>query len=76
MGCKNSGNKLILKSNSYPKNLDNIYEKFDEKNKSQFMTVLAENQLFDSSILNLSFNLITSSLLIHFQFLQFYFPTL
>ena len=44
--------KLILKSNSYPKNLDNIYAKFDEKNKSQFMTVLAENQLFDSSILN------------------------
>ncbi|PUE66502.1 hypothetical protein [Arcobacter caeni] len=44
--------KLILKSNSYPKNLDNVYEKFNEKNKSQFMTVLAENQLFDSSILN------------------------
>ena len=44
--------KLILKSNSYPKNLDNIYEKLDQKNKSQFMTELAENQLFDSSILN------------------------
>lgn len=44
--------KLILKSNSYPKTLDKVYEKFDEKNKSQFMTVLAENHLFDSSILN------------------------
>jgi len=44
--------KFILKSNSYPKNLDDIYEKFNEKNKSQFMTVLAENQLFDKSIVN------------------------
>lgn len=44
--------KLILKSKSYPKTLDEVYEKFDEKNKSQFMTVLTENHLFDSSILN------------------------
>lgn len=44
--------KLILKSNSYPKTLDKIYEKFNEKDKSQFMTVLSENHLFDSSILN------------------------
>lgn len=44
--------KLILKSNSYPKKLDEVYGKFQEKNKSQFMTVLAENELFDKSIVN------------------------
>ncbi|MGA1940807.1 hypothetical protein [Arcobacter sp. YIC-310] len=44
--------KFILKSNSYDKSLDVIYSKFEEKNKSQFMTVLAENELFDKSIVN------------------------
>lgn len=48
--CENK--KLILASNSYPKNLDVIYERFEEKNKAQFMTVLSENMLFDKAILN------------------------
>jgi len=44
--------KLFIKSSSYDKNIDVIYNKFEEKNKSHFMTVLAENDLFDNSILN------------------------
>jgi hypothetical protein len=44
--------KLILESNSYPKKLDLVFEKFKEKNKAQFMTVLWENNLFKESILN------------------------
>jgi len=44
--------KIFIESNSYPKNLDLIYNKFEEKNKSQFMTVLAENNIFDKSIVN------------------------
>lgn len=44
--------KLFIESNSYSKNLDMIYDKFEEKNKAHFMTVLAENDLFEKSILN------------------------
>lgn len=44
--------KFFLESNSYNKSLDVIYSKFEEKNKSHFMTVLAENELFDKSIVN------------------------
>lgn len=44
--------KFFLESNSYDKSLDVIYSKFEEKNKSHFMTVLAENELFDKSIVN------------------------
>lgn len=44
--------KFFLDSNSYDKSLDVIYSKFEEKNKSHFMTVLAENELFDKSIVN------------------------
>ncbi|QKF66811.1 hypothetical protein AVENP_1257 [Arcobacter venerupis] len=44
--------KLVLESNSYPKKLDAVFEKFQEKNKAQFMSVLWENRLFSESILN------------------------
>lgn len=44
--------KLILESNSYPKKLDIVFNKFQEKDKSQFMTVLAESELFEKSIIN------------------------
>lgn len=44
--------KFFLDSKSYDKSLDVIYSKFEEKNKSHFMTVLAENELFDKSIVN------------------------
>lgn len=44
--------KLVLESNSYPKKLDTVFEKFQEKNKAQFMSVLWENRLFSESILN------------------------
>ena len=48
--CENQ--KLVLESNSYAKNLDVVYNRFEEKNKAQFMTVLSENFLFEKSILN------------------------
>ncbi|OCL88191.1 hypothetical protein [Arcobacter porcinus] len=44
--------KLILESNSYSKKLDTVFSKFKEKDKSQFMTVLAENELFENSIIS------------------------
>ncbi|MDX4038603.1 hypothetical protein, partial [Aliarcobacter skirrowii] len=44
--------KLILESNSYPKKLDIVFNKFQEKDKSHFMTVLAESELFEKSIIN------------------------
>lgn len=44
--------KLILNSISYPKKLDTVFSKFKQKDKAQFMTVLAENELFDKSIIN------------------------
>jgi hypothetical protein len=44
--------KLVLESNSYPKKLDAVFEKFQEKNKAQFMSVLWENTLFNESVLN------------------------
>ncbi|MFY4857676.1 hypothetical protein ACOTVL_04370 [Aliarcobacter butzleri] len=44
--------KLILNSISYPKKLDTVFNKFKQKDKAQFMTVLAENELFDKSIIN------------------------
>ncbi len=44
--------KLVLESNSYPKKLDIVFHKFQEKDKSQFMTVLAESELFEKSIIN------------------------
>ncbi|RBQ29321.1 hypothetical protein [Aliarcobacter vitoriensis] len=44
--------KLILNSISYPKKLDTVFSKFKEKDKAQFMTVLAENELFEKSIMN------------------------
>lgn len=44
--------KIFIESQSYSKNLDLLYNKFQEKNKSHFMTVLAENNLFEKSILN------------------------
>ncbi|WP_417334349.1 hypothetical protein [Halarcobacter sp.] len=50
MYCENR--KFILSSNTYAKNLDVVYSRFDEKNKAQFMTVLSENMLFDKAILN------------------------
>ncbi|NVJ53668.1 MAG: hypothetical protein HWD90_08220 [Campylobacteraceae bacterium] len=50
MYCENR--KFILSSNCYSKNLDVVYNRFEEKNKAQFMTVLSENMLFDKAILN------------------------
>lgn len=44
--------KLILNSNFYPKKLEAVFSKFKEKDKAQFMTVLAENELFEKSIMN------------------------
>lgn len=44
--------KFFLDSKSYDKSFDVIYSKFEEKNKSHFMTVLAENELFDKAIVN------------------------
>ncbi|RXJ88877.1 hypothetical protein CRV01_09660 [Arcobacter sp. CECT 8983] len=50
MYCENR--KFILSSNTYSKNLDLVYNRFEEKNKAQFMTILSENMLFDKAILN------------------------
>lgn len=44
--------KLILKSKSYPKKLDLAYSKFEEEDKAHFMTILAENELFEKDIIN------------------------
>lgn len=46
--------KLIIKSKSYPKKLDTVFNEFskNDKDKAQFMTILAENELFDKSIIN------------------------
>ncbi len=44
--------KIILKSKSYDKSLDEVYKKFEEKNKAHFMTVMAENNLFEKTVLN------------------------
>ena len=44
--------KIILESKSYAKSLDKIYNKFEEKNKGHFMTVMVENNLFQKTVLN------------------------
>lgn len=44
--------KIIIESKSYDKSLDTVYGKFEEKDKAHFMTVLAENNLFEKTILN------------------------
>lgn len=48
-----NGQTLILKSTQYDNKLDTIYKKFTEKNKSQFMVLLTENELLEQSILNI-----------------------
>ena len=47
-----NGQTLILESKNYPKRLDEVYSKFEDKNKSQFMVLLTENYLYKKSILN------------------------
>jgi len=49
----NDSKVLILENENYDKKLDTIYNKFDEKSKSQFMVLLEENKLQNKSILNL-----------------------
>jgi len=49
----NDSKVLILENENYYKKLDEIYNKFDEKSKAQFMVLLEENELHSKSILNL-----------------------
>lgn len=49
----NEDRTLILKNKNYDKKLDKIYNKFEDKSKSQLMVLIEENKLFDKSILNL-----------------------
>ena len=44
--------KIILSSSSYCSSLENIYNKFEDKNKGQLMVLLSENNLLDKSIVN------------------------
>lgn len=47
-------NKFFLLQNSdYDQRLNDLYKKFDEKAKSQFMVLLDENKLYEKSILNI-----------------------
>lgn len=43
---------VVLESNSYDKNLDVIYSKFDDPAKSHFMVFLQEYNFFDKTIMN------------------------
>jgi len=43
----------FLENSFYDKALDELYNKFDEKSKSQFMVLLSENELFEKSIINI-----------------------
>ncbi len=43
----------FLENRFYDKALDELYNKFEEKSKSQFMVLLRENDLFDKSIINI-----------------------
>ena len=47
------GETLLLTNKNYDKKLDEIYNKFDDKSKSQFMVLLEENNLYEKSILNI-----------------------
>ena len=49
----NDGKTLLLENENYDKKLDNIYNKFEYKSKSQFMVLLEENKLYEKSILNI-----------------------
>lgn len=44
--------KIILASSTYCTSLDEMYNKFEEKNKGQLMVLLSENNLLDKSIVN------------------------
>lgn len=47
-------NKFFLLQNSdYEQRLTDLYKKFDEKSKGQFMVLLDENKLYEKSILNI-----------------------
>ncbi len=47
-------NKIFLLENGdYDKRLDDVYNKFDEKSKSQFLVLVDENELYEESILNI-----------------------
>ena len=48
----NEGRIFLLENNNYDKRLDDIYNKFEEKSKSQFLVLLDENNLYEKSILN------------------------
>lgn len=49
----NESKTLILENDNYDKNLDTIYENFEEKAKAQFMVLNKENSLQEKSILNI-----------------------
>ena len=49
----NEGKTLVLENENYDKKLDDIYNKFEDRSKSQFMVLIEENKLYEKSILNL-----------------------
>lgn len=48
--------KLFIKNEFYNKGLDEVYKKFKDKNKAMFLTLIAQNNLFDDSVINFYFS--------------------
>ncbi len=48
-----NNNTFILQNSFYNKSLNQIYNKFNQKAKAQFMVLLKENEAYDKTILNL-----------------------
>ncbi|QKF81639.1 hypothetical protein [Halarcobacter ebronensis] len=44
---------FLLENSCYDKRLDEVYNKFEEPSKSQFLVLLDENRLYEKSILNI-----------------------
>jgi len=44
---------LLLENKNYDKKLDDVYNKFKSKSKSQLMVLIEENKLYEKSILNI-----------------------
>ncbi len=49
----NDGKTLLIENKNYDKRLDDIYNKFQDKSKSQFMVLIEENNLYEKSIINI-----------------------
>lgn len=49
--CENK--TFLLENNDYDKRLDDIFNKLNEKSKSQFLVLVDENNLYEKSILNI-----------------------